>query len=203
MTPSPSTAPDMPRRHGGGIFLALVPWVLFSFVVAHGTAWQASLLALLCSAFIAVPGVLAGRPKLLELGAVATFAAFAVIALALDPAAAETFARYARGIAALVLAAIAFGSLRFVPFTEQYARASVPQAAWSSPRFKAVNRRLTVLWGSVFAAMAPLHLIAGALDTPRTSLLCNWVIPVGLVLWAVERTGAVAGAPRTLTPISL
>ncbi len=104
---------------------------------------------------------------------------------------------------ALELAAIAFGSLLSVPFTEQYARESIPQQAWSSPAFKTVNRRLTVMWGSVFVAMAPLHLIAGALDTQPANLLCNWAIPVGLVLWAVKRTGAVADAPHTLTPVSL
>ena len=45
MAATPSTAPDMPSTHGGGIFLALVPCVLFSLLVAHGTVEQASLLA--------------------------------------------------------------------------------------------------------------------------------------------------------------
>ena len=67
-----------------GIFVALVPWVLFTFLVAHGTVQVAAVVALVASVAIALPGLLAGRPKVLELGAVATFAVFAVVAFAAD-----------------------------------------------------------------------------------------------------------------------
>ena len=63
------------------------------------------------------------------------------------------------------------------------------------PRFKAANRRLTAMWGAVFAAMVPLHLAAGALDTRQSNLLLNWALPALLVLWAVQRSDAEAPAP--------
>ena len=122
----------------------------------------------------------------------------AAIAFAVDPATGDTLARYARGIAAALLSLIAFASLLFVPFTEQYARESVPEQFWSSPRFKAVNRRLTTMWACVFAAMVPLHVIAGALDTQRANLIFNWALPIALVLWAVKRTDAAGDAPATV-----
>jgi hypothetical protein len=53
--------------------------------------------------------------------------------------------------------------LLFVPFTEQYARESVPRQFWDSPRFKRINRQLTALWGWVFVALIPSHIIAGAI----------------------------------------
>lgn len=83
-------------------------------------------------------------------------------------AAADFVHRYSRAIAA-GLSAIGFGSLLVVPFTEQYARESVPRQFWSSPQFKPINRHLTTMWALVFAAMVPAHVIAGALEpTART-----------------------------------
>jgi hypothetical protein len=184
-----------PADRRTGIFVALIPWVLFSLLANHASVQLAAVAALAAAAIIAVPGTLAGRPKILEIGTVFAFVGIAAAAFMVDPASADTLARYARGIAAALLALIAFGSLLFTPFTEQYARESVPEQHWSSPRFKAVNRELTTMWACVFAAMVPLHLVAGALDTQRSNLLCNWVLPVLLVMWAVKRTGAVESQP--------
>src|ERR1700759_2433941 len=172
------------------IYVALVPWVLFS-VVCRISVDAASLLALVAAAAIAVPGIRPGRPKILELAAVVSFAAFAAIVLVIDPGAADTLHRYARAIAAGLLAVIAFGSLLFTPFTEQYARESLPERVWDTPRFKAGNRAMTALWGAVFAAMVPCHLIAADLDTTRANLIFNWVLPLLLVSWAIKRSSVV------------
>src|SRR5262249_27231616 len=91
-------------------------------------------------------------------------------------------------------ALIAFGSLLRTPFTEQYARESVPRELWSSARFKEINRQLTLMWAWVFVAMIPSHLIAGAIDTHRANLIFNWVVPVLLIVWAAKRTAAVSDA---------
>src|SRR5262249_18670594 len=133
------------------------------------------------------------NPKLLELGAIAAFAGIAVAAFALDPSSADTLARYARGIAAGLLALIAFASLLKTPFTEQYARESVPREAWGSPRFKAINRTLTITWGLVFAAMVPCHILAGAIDPRPANIIFNWVVPILLVMQGIKRTRQLAG----------
>jgi hypothetical protein len=187
------TAASKPQHHNG-IFMALVPWVLFTFVAAHGTVKLASLLALAVAIGISLPSVIHGRPKSLELGAVVAFAGFAAVAFLADSGTADFMARYARGIAAALLALIAFGSLLFVPFTEQYAREQVPRQAWGSPTFKHVNRQLTLMWASVFAAMVPFHIVAGAIDTTRSNLIFNYAIPVALVLWAIKRTDAISSS---------
>lgn len=177
--------------HGSGIFVALIPWVLFTIIAGHGTLKIASIGALLIAVIIALPGLRAGRPKALELGAVAAFAAFTVIAFAADASVGEFVERYARAIAAGLLALIALASLATVPFTEQYARETVPEAQWSSARFKAVNRRLTLLWAAVFAAMVPFHVVAGVINTRATNIVLNWVVPILLVLFGIARTRAI------------
>ncbi len=178
------------KEAGFGIYLAFIPWVLFAFIAQHSTLKLAAIAALAVSGAIALPSLLKGRPKLLELGAILAFAGFTLVAFNADPTTSEWVARYARAIAATLLALIAFGSLLFVPFTEQYARESVPQQYWSSPRFKQINRQLTTLWATVFAAMVPAHVIAGAIDTHRANLIFNWAIPVVLIMWAAKRTAA-------------
>ena len=186
---------------GNGIFIALIPWIIFTVLAAHSTMQLGSVVALAAAVVIAIPGIRSGHPKSLEVGAVITFIGFVVVAFVADAATAHWVSRYARGIAALILAAIAFGSLLFVPFTEQYAREQVPEQYWGSPRFKEINRKLTALWGCLFIAMVPFHIIAGAINTKPAMIVCNWVIPIGLVLWGIKRTSAISGGDATAAPV--
>lgn len=177
---------------GLGIYLAFIPWIVFGFAAEHSTLKLAAIGALLTSVLVAARSIRAGAAKLIELGAVVTFVGFTVVAFKADPATGAFVARYARAIAAAVLSTIAFGSLLVTPFTEQYARESVPRRLWSSPRFKHINRQLTTMWGLIFAAMVPAHVIAGAIDTHRANLIFNWAIPIVLVIWAAQRTARVS-----------
>lgn len=177
---------------GKGIFIALIPWIAFTVLVSHSTLKLGSLAALGIAIVIAVPGVRAGRPKLLEVGAVVTFIGFVVVAFLVDASTASWVARYARGIAALILALISFASLLFTPFTEQYAREQVPEQYWGSPKFKEINRKLTTMWACIFAAMVPFHAIAGTLDTRLGNIIFNWAIPLALVYWGIKRSSAPA-----------
>jgi hypothetical protein len=179
-------------QRGFGIYVAFLPWVLFTLITQHDTLRAAAVAALAAAVAIAIPSLAAGRPKVLELGAVLAFAGFTVVAFTADPATSAWVARYARAIAASVLALISFGSLLVTPFTEQYARDSVPRQLWGSARFKAINRRLTLMWAWVFVAMIPSHLIADAIDTRWANTIFNWVVPVVLVVWAAKRTTAVS-----------
>jgi hypothetical protein len=99
----------------------------------------------------------------------------------------------------IALALITFASRLWVAFTEQYARDSVPERYWGTAQFKQINRKLTVMWGCVFAAMVPFHVIAGAINTRGGNIIFNWAIPLALVLWAVKRSAA-AGGPRPAGP---
>jgi hypothetical protein len=183
-------------QHGPetGIYLAFVPWILFSLITQHDTLKAAAVVALIAAVLVAAPAALAERPRLLELGAVVAFVGFTVVAFIADPSTTHWLARYARAIAALLLALIAFSSLLFVPFTEQYARESVPRQFWSTPRFKQINRHLTVMWGSVFLVMMVSHIAAGAIDTRRGNTIFNWVIPIVLIIWAVKHSGELSEA---------
>jgi hypothetical protein len=175
---------------GAGIYIALAPWAAFSVLAARVSVQAAAVVALLAAVAIAIPSLRRRSPKTLELAAIAAFAGITIAAFVLDPSGVAWLARYARGIAAGLLALIAFGSLLFTPFTEQYARESVPRAVWGSPRFHAVNRKLTLIWGLVFLGMIPGHIAAGLIDTTRSNLVLNWALPIALVAWGIKRTSA-------------
>jgi hypothetical protein len=173
-----------------GIFIALIPWIVFTVLASHSSLKLGALAALAAAIVIAVPGVRAGRPKLIEVSAVVTFIGFVAVAFLADASTADWVARYARGIAALILSLISFASLLFTPFTEEYARDRVPEGYWGSPEFKEVNRKLSAMWACIFAAMVPFHATAGVLGTRAGNIVCNWAIPLGLVVWGVKRSAA-------------
>jgi hypothetical protein len=188
------TAAGQHESHSN-IYIAFVPWILFSVITRRYEVEAAAVVALVAAVLISLPSLRAGRPKLLELGAIVAFIGFTIVALSADDATREWLARYARAVSAGLLATIAFGSLMATPFTEQYARESVPSQYWSSPVFKSINRRITTIWGFVFLLMIPSHILAGAIDTHRAETFFNWVIPIVLVVFAVKQTARItAGA---------
>jgi hypothetical protein len=194
LSTAPSSTPK--KAAGGGIYLALVPWVAFA-LIARFSVQAAALAALAGAVAIAAPSIRRHNAKTLELAAVAAFVGIAAAAFLLDASAADWVARYARGIAAGFLALIAFGSLLSTPFTEQYARESVPARFWLTPQFRALNQKLTLTWGFVFIAMVPCHIAAGLIDTTRSNLVFNWAIPAALGLWGIKRTSALSLGPAT------
>jgi hypothetical protein len=186
--PAQSPAREGPPA-GAGIFVGLVPWFLFTIIAEHGTLKIASIASVVIAVGVCIYSMRGGkRPKMIEVAAVATFIVFTVIAFIADPSVTHWLTRYARAVAAAVLAVLVFGSLLFVPFTEEYARESVPRQYWDSPKFKAINRRLTALWGGVFAVMTVSHVIAGRIDHRGTNIIFNWAIPIALVLWGVKQS---------------
>lgn len=192
----PSADPAGHKAGGTPIYIAFVPWVLFAVVSHRDTLLAGAVVALLAAVAVCAYSARGSTPKLPELAAVGTFAAFTVVALLVSGSVADDVSRYARAIAAAMLSLITFASLLGTPFTEAYARESVPREHWSSPAFKAINRRLTIMWGCVFAAMVPAHVLAGIIDTRRADTLLNWVVPIVLLTWAVKRTGEVSSQAR-------
>ena len=54
------------------------------------------------------------------------------------------------------------------------------------------------MWGCIFAAMVPFHVIAGTLDTKLGNIIFNWAIPLALVVWGIKRSSG-SGESRAST----
>ncbi len=153
------------------MFLSLIPWALFSVMIERRGANAAGFAALAAAAvalWFALKDRESGGFKVIDLAGIATFGVLAVSCFVGGDSVRNWVADYGRGTAAGVLALVMLGSAVTVPFTEQYARESVPREYWHSPVFRAVNRRISAVWGAVVAVMALGHLLAGAID-PATA----------------------------------
>ncbi len=58
-----SVGPDHAATKGGGIYVAFVPWVLFTLITQHVSLPAAAVVALAASIAISLPSILAGRPR--------------------------------------------------------------------------------------------------------------------------------------------
>ena len=193
------------------MLISLIPWVAFTLLAGHaGTGavgWAAALAGLLTVAIVAwgmrerADGSRSSL-KAIDAAGIVTFATMAALAFTGSPALHEHIADYGRGSCALILALVMLGSLLVVPFTEQYARESVPRQYWHSPVFRAVNRRISAVFGLAVMVAAACHLYAGYLGanaglTHAANLALNWVIPVLAILAAIKYTRARTALART------
>ncbi len=193
------------------MFLSLIPWLLFSVIINRHGANAAAIAALAAAALSLVFLVKDGQEtgvKIIDATGVAIFGALAAIGFAGGQSVDNWIADYGRGTAALVLAAIMLGSALTIPFTEQYARESVPREYWGSPVFRAVNRKISALWGGVVAIMGLGHLLAGSIDPASNpnagarpvDLIFNWVLPAALIFFAIKQTEQISTAAGSSAP---
>ncbi|MEU8825347.1 hypothetical protein [Streptomyces sp. NPDC048636] len=183
------------------LLFGLIPWVLFSFVtqsLGADTVGVAALISCLICAALTIRGALTNSFKIIESAGVLTFGALAALGLSGGHHTRELLVDYGRAGSAFVLAAIMLISVATVPFTQQYARASVDRRHWNSPAFRDVNRRISLLWAGVVFGAGICHLLAGALGT--LNLLLNWVIPLLLGMAAMKRAKAIAQESRSRAP---
>jgi hypothetical protein len=189
------------------VLVGFVPWIVFTLVatrVGPGAVGTACVLAFLVAVGLIVRSVARGEsPKVLEVVGAVVFLGLGGIAFAY-PGTDAFLAGYGRALAAAILAAAIFLLLPVMPFTEQYARESVPREYWHTREFRSINRRISAAWGGAVAVIAVSHVVAGTFEVPDpgvrllhrpVDLLFNWVVPA-LILWAAARyTQRLAAGP--------
>jgi hypothetical protein len=98
-----------------------------------------------------------------------------------------------------------------MPFTEQFARQSTPQAYWASPTFKQINRVLSLGWGAALAGVGVSRLAAVAVSGHTTrhlpGLLLGLAIPAVITIYMLkfsksypDRVAHAQDAPRQDAP---
>jgi hypothetical protein len=185
-TPMSSQSAPTTRQANTNIYFGFAPWIVFA-VVASPSTWEfAALGALIVAVVLTLPDFRNHRVKFLDVAGIVFFAVLAVLALFLDRSDLSDVEKYASVISSAALAVIAFGSLAFMPFTEQYARESTPQEYWSSPLFKHINRVLTALWGLTFVLTAVCAYIAVEMDHDKSWF--NWILPILILVLMVKFT---------------
>jgi hypothetical protein len=150
-TPEPAMVPPSGLRRRLLPFTGLIPVVLMVPVLALNLYGLAIVLTLVSGAGVIAyhlsrgQGVTSLDVILLSFGAINSVLYFGFNnAVLLD---------HIDAVIYTLLAAQATGSLfRDPPWTTQFTKRTVPEAAWSLPEFRAVNRFSTALWAACFAA---------------------------------------------------
>jgi hypothetical protein len=188
------------------LLIGIAPWVLFSVVADHiGTSSVgiAAALALAGSLILAVRGARRDGLKVIDASGVVTFTILTVVGLLSSHHVQQWLVDYGRGGCAVVLALVMLISAFTIPFTEQYARAQVDSRYWGSPVFRETNKKISLVWAGLIAAMSASHLVAGALaahgdSRPIHNIALNWGVPLLVVVKGMKATEQIAPGTATI-----
>jgi hypothetical protein len=166
-------------------FLPLIAFSLLARLLPHGDVGVAALTAAVIGVIAAVAVRPVWPPKVDNATSIVLFAVFAVVGFAGSAGTDRWLATWAAAGVALVMGLVILALIPVIPFTEQFARLSTPQAYWSSPTFKQINRVLSRGWGVALIAVGGSRVVAVAVNGHTTrrlpDLLLGLVIP-GLIL---------------------
>jgi hypothetical protein len=136
------------------------------------------------------------RVHLLDLAGLGYFLALGAVLVESHAGHLDFWARYAQAGSHIALTTIVFGSILIGrPFTESYARQTTTPAAWDTPGFHDINRRISAVWGLAFLVGTVSLLMAGSVDYHQ--VLLRVVIPFGALVWAYKYTQGHTSAAQT------
>jgi hypothetical protein len=175
---------------------SFAPWMAFLMGVRVGNVYWGAGIGALFAIVVLARALSRHSAHLFDYVGVVYFIGMLALLAALQPSDIGTWGRYAQAVAHGSLCVIVFGSVLINrPFTEAYARASVPKEYWGSSQFHAFNRRISALWGVAFFVGTLSMILAGATDSRQ--ILLRVIVPFGALAAAFtyshrEASGAIA-----------
>ncbi|WP_409427943.1 hypothetical protein [Mycobacterium sp. SMC-11] len=166
-----------------GVLVWFAPWAAYWVLVGNTPPVIAAAVAL-AVAFTVVVSSRDSSGRSVSIGAVATFAALAVLTLAFPGAQHWVLALSFAGLLATLLASAALGR----SVVAAVVKADLPAAVAQSELFSPVVQRVTWIWlGALTATFVSAAIPAILLPDAGTPLsyLCSWVIPFGVLAAAV------------------
>jgi hypothetical protein len=171
-------------------FLPLIAFSLLSRILPHDYIGVAGLVA----AVIALIAIATSRPwwppKILNTCSLVLFALIAVLGFTLGKNDDRWLATWGGSGIGLVIGLIILALIPVMPFTEQFARESVPPSEWTSPTFKKINRVLSTAWGAAIVAVGASRVVAAAINGHTTrrlpDILLGLVIPAAIVVYMLK-----------------
>jgi hypothetical protein len=171
-------------------FLPLIAFSLLARLLPHGDVGVAALTAAVIGVIAAVAVRPVWPPKVVNATSIVLFAVFAVVGFAGSAGTDRWLATWAAAGVALVMGLVILALIPVIPFTEQFARESVPQAEWSSPTFKKINRVLSTGWGVAIFGIGLSRVAAAAINGHTTrrlpDILLGLVVPGVIILYMLK-----------------
>lgn len=174
-------------------FSPLIVFSLLTKILPSGDVGVAGLVA----ALLALLAMLISRPiwppKILNACSLVIFTVLAVLGFALDTGDKTWLATWPGGGVAIIIGAVILLLVPVIPFTEQYAKQSVPREEWGSPTFKRVNHGLSLAWGASIVVIGISRVLAEAVARHSSGhhlaeILLGAAVPVVIILYMLKFT---------------
>jgi hypothetical protein len=181
---------------------SFAPWMVFlTGVRIGGVYWGASAGAVV--AIVVLTRALSrNTAHLFDYVGVVYFVGLLALLAGLHPSDLGTWGRYAQPVAHGSLCVIVFASVLINrPFTEAYAREQAPKEIWNTSGFRALNRKISIVWGFAFLLGTLSMVLAGSTDSRQ--FLLRVIVPFGALGAAYaysHREGAAAAASHAASP---
>ncbi len=169
------------------LFWSFAPWLVF-LLATRVTSFYSAIAAALVVAVVVVGRALSRhRVHMLDVASLLYFLTLEAVLVLSHPGHLENWSRYAQAGSHAALTVIVFGSVLVGhPFTESYARETTPKEFWHTPKFRAINRQISAVWGLAFLIGTISLIIAGSVDARQ--VLLRVVVPFGALAWAYKYT---------------
>ena len=167
-------------------FLPLIAFSLLARFLPHGDIGVAGLVSAVIALIAIVTSHPIWPPKILNSCSLVLFAVLAVLGFTLGGSDDRWLATWGGAGVGIILGLVILILIPVMPFTEQFARESTPQAYWSSPTFKKINRVLSAGWGAAIFALGLSRVAAAAIGGRVPQLLLGLAVPVVITLYMLK-----------------
>jgi intracellular septation protein A len=172
------------------LILAFGPLIVFSLLarfLPHGYIGVAALAAAVTALIAMAASRPVWPPKILSACSLVLFAVIAVLGFTLGTHDDRWLATWGGAGVGLILGAVILALIPVMPFTEQFARASVPESEWSSPTFKKINRVLSAGWGAAIFFLGVSRVLAAVVKEHTSSrwpeLILGLLLPSAILTY--------------------
>ena len=175
------------------LVLAFLPLIVFSVLarfLPHGYIGVAGLVAAVAALVAILTSHPIWPPKIINSCSLVLFTVTAILGFTLGKNDDRWLATWGGAGVGIILGLIILILVPVIPFTEQFARETVPQAEWSSPTFKKINRVLSTAWGLAIFAVGLSRVAAAAINGHTTrrlpELLLGLAVPAAIILYMLK-----------------
>jgi hypothetical protein len=175
------------------LILTFLPLIVFSVLarfLPHSYIGVAGLAGVVIALIAIATSHPIWPPKIINTCSLVLFALIAVLGFTLGSHDDRWLATWGGAGMPLIIGLIILVLVPVMPFTEQFARETTPQAYWSSPTFKKINRVLSAGWGAAIFAVGVSRIAAAAINGHTTrrlpELLLGLALPSLILLYMLR-----------------
>jgi hypothetical protein len=168
-------------------FLPLIAFSLLAKILPSGDVGTAGLVATLLAVAVMLTSRPVWPPKILNVLSFILFAVLTILGFSVGKGDDSWLATWTGAGVGIIIGVVILLLVPVIPFTEQYAKESVPREEWGSPTFKRVNHGLSLAWGASIVLIGLCRLAAAAArhssDHAVTQILLGAALPVVIIVY--------------------